>query len=152
MSEQSAWIPEVDAPDFAGFWIGCREGRIRILRCGRSHLFWPPRPVCPRCQDTHLQWHEVEGTGWLFSWTVVHRTALPEFHPLVPYVVGVIELTDHPGVRLLGRCLTPPSALKIGIPMHVVFERVTDSYTRALWEVDGLIGCPGDAQETGGES
>jgi uncharacterized protein len=137
MTEPSYPVPDLRAPDFAPFWQGCREERLLLQRCGRGHLSWPPRPACPRCQDTTRDWQEVAGVGWLYSWTVVHRTPLPAFRPLIPYVVGIVELTAHPGVRLLGRCLDSPGQLRIGLPLRVTFEKVTPDFTLPVWQRDG---------------
>jgi uncharacterized OB-fold protein len=129
-------VPDLDHPDFAPFWQGCREERLLVRRCGRGHLSWPPRPACPHCQDLKRDWHEVAGTGWLYSWTVVHRTPLPAFRALTPYVVGVVELTAQPGLRFLGRCRCDPQRLAIGMPLRVTFERVTDEFTLPVWQDD----------------
>ena len=147
MSEPSCPVPDLEAPAFAPFWQGCREERLLIQRCGRGHLSWPPRPACPRCQDTTRDWQEVAGVGWLYSWTVVHRTPLPAFRPLTPYVVGIVELTAHPGVRLLGRFLDSPGLdspgqdspgqPRIGLPLRVKFEKVTPEFTLPVWQRDG---------------
>lgn len=126
-------VPDLADPDFAPFWAACREERLVVRCCGRGHLSWPPRPACPRCQDTTLRWQTVDGAGWLYSWTVVHRTPLPAFRPLTPYVVGVIELTGQPGLRLLGRCLDDPGRLRIGLPMQVTFEHLTAEFSLPLW-------------------
>jgi len=133
MSEPLIPAPDLDDPDFAPFWAGCREERLLVQRCGRGHLHWPPRPACPQCRDTARGWQEVDGTGWLYSWTVVHRTPLPAFQARIPYVVGVVELGTHPGVRLLGRCLADPGQLRIGLPMRAVFEHVTEQFSLPLW-------------------
>jgi uncharacterized OB-fold protein len=126
-------FPDLADPDVAPFWAACREERLIVRRCGRGHLSWPPRPACPRCQDTTPGWQDVVGTGWLYSWTIVHRTPLPAFRPLTPYVVGVVELTGHPGLRLLGRCLADPGLLRIGLPVRVTFEHLTDELSLPLW-------------------
>jgi len=129
-------VPDLADPDFAPFWQGCRQERLLVRRCGRGHLSWPPRPACPRCQDLSQDWQQVDGAGWLYSWTVVHRTPLPAFQPLTPYVVGVVELTAHPGLRFLGRCQCDPRQLRIGTPLRVTFEHVTAEFSLPLWQYD----------------
>jgi uncharacterized protein len=126
-------VPDLADPDFAPFWAACRQERLVVRRCGNDHLSWPPRPACPRCQDTAPGWQDVDGTGWLYSWTVVHRTPIAAFRPLTPYAVGVVELTGHPGLRLLGRLLDGPEPLRIGLPLQVTFEHLTDELSLPLW-------------------
>jgi uncharacterized protein len=127
-------VPDLAHPDFAPFWQGCQEERLLVRRCGRGHLSWPPRPACPFCQDPGREWQEVDGAGWLYSWTVVHRTPLPAFRPLIPYVVGVVELTAHRGLRLLGRCRCDPARLAIGTPLRLTFEHVTAEFSLPVWQ------------------
>jgi uncharacterized OB-fold protein len=129
-------VPDLDHPDFAPFWRGCQQERLLVPRCGRGHLSWPPRPACPRCQDRSRDWTEVAGVGWLYSWTVVHRTPLAAFRPLIPYVTGVVELTAQPGLRFLGRCRCDPARLTIGTPLRVIFEHVTAELSLPIWRDD----------------
>ena len=137
--------PDLDDPDFAPFWAGCRDERLLLPRCGQGHRYWPPRPACPHCQDTARDWQEVAPAGWLYSWTVVHRTPLPAFQSLTPYVVGVVELAAHPGLRLLGRCQCDPGQLRVGLPLRAEFEHVTAQFSLPLWrgqDSDGGLGSP----------
>jgi uncharacterized OB-fold protein len=126
-------VPDLQAPDFAPFWRACQQRRLVVQCCSRGHLSWPPRPACPRCHDLTRNWQEVEGAGRLYSWTVVHRTAVPGFQALTPYVVAIVELAGHPEVRLVGRCLSQPEKLHIGMAMRVVFEQVTAEFTLPVW-------------------
>jgi uncharacterized OB-fold protein len=141
--------PDLDDPDFAPFWAGCRDERLMLPRCGQGHLHWPPRPACPRCQDTARDWQEVAPAGWLYSWTVVHRTPLPAFQALTPYVVGVVELVAHPGLRLLGRCRCDPGQLRIGLPLRAEFEHVTEQFSLPLWRGGDSDGGPGSPPNPG---
>jgi uncharacterized OB-fold protein len=141
--------PDLDDPDFAPFWAGCRDERLLLPRCGRGHLHWPPRPACPRCQDTARDWQEVAPAGWLYSWTVVHRTPLPAFQALTPYVVGVVELAAHPGLRLLGRCRCDPGQLRIGLPLRAEFEHVTEQFSLPLWRGGDSDSGPGSPPNPG---
>jgi acetyl-CoA acetyltransferase/uncharacterized OB-fold protein len=141
--------PDLDDPDFAPFWAGCRDERLLLPRCGQGHRYWPPRPACPRCQDTARDWQEVAPAGWLYSWTVVHRTPLPAFQALTPYVVGVVELVAHPGLRLLGRCQCDPGLLRVGLPLHAEFEHVTEQFSLPLWRGQDSDGGPGSPPNPG---
>jgi uncharacterized OB-fold protein len=127
-------IPDPNAPDFAPFWQGCREGRLLVQRCANGHLSWPPRPACPRCQDLTRDWVEVAGFGWLYSWTVVHRTPMKEFARRTPYAVAIVELCANPVLRMLGRCLGDPAKLRLGMPLRVWFEPVTDQFSLPVWQ------------------
>jgi uncharacterized OB-fold protein len=125
--------PQPDAPDFAPFWDGCREHRLRVQRCANGHLAWPPRPACPVCSDLTRNWEEVEGRGRLYSWTVVHRTSVAALADLLPFAVGIVSLDSQPSIRFVGRCLGEGGDLRIGAEMEVVFERVDERLTLPLW-------------------
>ena len=129
-------LPDVEAPEFAPFWGACRERRLVVQRCetcGRRN--WPPRPACPACGSQDLGWVGVEPTGSLYSWTVVHRSPLPGFAAIAPYVVAVVALADAPGLRMLGRLDGVPegAGLRVGMALRVRFERVTEDVTLPLW-------------------
>ncbi len=126
-------LPNVDEPDFAPFWGGCREGMLLLPRCAAGHLNWPPRPACRECQAEIVDWIEVPGRGQLFSWTVVHRTRLQGFADLTPYTVVIVALEQDPSIRLLGRCVCAPSPLAPGLPMEVVFVAAGENIVLPLW-------------------
>lgn len=114
-------LPNIEEPDFAPFWDGCKERRLLLPRCARGHLSWPPRPVCHTCQADTTGWTEVPGRGRLFSWTVVHRTRLRGYADLTPYTVVIVALDQDPSIRLLGRCEGAPPGLAHGMAMEVVY-------------------------------
>lgn len=119
MSERPYPVPDRDT---APFWEGARQGELRIQRCtacGR-HLFYP-RAVCPHCMADSLEWVAAAGTGTVYSFTEVHRTS-EEFRAEVPFVVGLIELTE--GVRMMARLDVAEPV--VGMSVQVVFNRVSD--------------------------
>lgn len=106
------------------FWEAARHGRLMILRCDRCgtyiHL---PRPVCRNCRAMELHPAEVSGRGVLYSFTETHKAFHPYFVDRVPYLLGVVELEEQPGLRLLTN-LTGVSGddVRIGMPLQVGFE------------------------------
>jgi uncharacterized OB-fold protein len=129
--------PQLDAPDFAPFFDGCREHRLLVQRCRQGHLAWPPRPACPVCNDLTRSWEQVDGRGRLYSWTVIHRTSVASLASLLPFTVGIVSLDDHPAIRFVGRCLSDGSDLHLGTEMEVVFEQVDDRLTLPIWRRAG---------------
>jgi hypothetical protein len=129
--------PQLDAPEFAPFWHGCREHRLLVRRCANGHLTWPPRPACPVCGDLEPGWEQVEGKGTLYSWTVIHRTANKYLSAFLPFAVGIVTLERHPSIRFVGRCLAGGSDLYLGAAMEVVFERVDERLTLPVWRTAG---------------
>jgi uncharacterized protein len=111
--------------EFEGFWDGLRQGHVafpKCFDCGRFH--WYPMPRCPHCRSDKLAWQRTNGKGRLYSWTVVERALVPAFKDKVPYIIGLVELDDAPGVRFVtGIVGAPPEALAIDMFVEAVIER-----------------------------
>jgi hypothetical protein len=57
------------------------------------------------------------------SWTVVRQSFLPGFDDDIPFVLVDVELTEAPGIRLIGRLLDGAAAtLRVGMPVTLAFE------------------------------
>ncbi len=93
-------VPVPDA-DTQPFWDACRNGELRIQRCGAcGRWLWQPRPICSSCQKPDPAWTRVSGDGAVASWMVMRPPTLPAYADKVPYVILLVELDE--GVRLLG--------------------------------------------------
>ena len=77
----------------------------------------------------------MSGRASVWSYVVPHPPLLPAFTPLAPYNVCVVALDEDPLIRLVGNVVehegapinsADPSAIDIGMPVHVVFEQVAD--------------------------
>lgn len=124
------------------YWQGCREGELRMQRCQPcGHLRFPPRPMCPRCQSFDSAWVPVSGRGRVYSWVVAHPPLLPAFEERAPLVVLLVELDESPHLRVVGNLLEQEvqegeagtRSIAIGMPVEVVFERVTAEVTLPQW-------------------
>lgn len=109
------------------FWAHCSEERLcfqMCIACGKwRHL---PRPVCAECGSTDWQWAESSGRGKVFSWTVTRVPLHPAFAAKVPYAVVVVEMEEE--VKLVaGLKDCPFETIELGMPVEVVFERLTES-------------------------
>lgn len=105
------------------FFAAAAEGQLAIQRCpecGQTVSF--PRTVCPRCRRGSPVWIDAAGTGTLYSFSVVVRSAIPGYADEVPYVVALVELDE--GVRLMANIVNvAPDDVRIGMPVRVTFER-----------------------------
>jgi uncharacterized OB-fold protein len=115
--------------DTRPFWESCRRHVLAIQRCAGCATFrHPPSPVCFRCRGFTHTWVPVSGRGTVFSWAVVERAFVVGM-PL-PYNVAVVALDDAPGVRLVSNVVdAAPAALRVGLPVEVVFEDVGGNVT-----------------------
>jgi uncharacterized OB-fold protein len=115
--------------DNAVYWDGCRQGELRAQRCTKCERFrWPPSVLCPHCLAEGGEWVKLSGRGTVHSFIVVHRPQHPAFFDDVPYNVAIVELDG--GVRTHTTIVDcPPDALRVGLPVEVVFHKVNDEVT-----------------------
>jgi uncharacterized protein len=113
--------PQIDAST-QEFWDAARRGVLRIKHCaacGANHYY--PRPFCPKCWSTNVDWIDAAGTGTLYTYSVVHSNDLAAFRDRVPYVVAIVDLDEGPRMEtnIVG---CPFDELCVGMRVTVVFE------------------------------
>ncbi len=93
----------------------------KCQRCGA--LYAPPRPLCPKCHSTEMQWVKLKGKGRLAAFTCIAvgppSMVKEGYDRKHPYISGVVELEE--GVRVDGRIEgvdgTKPETIKVGTPL-----------------------------------
>lgn len=115
-------IPPAPTEETDGFWAAAAQGRLVIERCTAcgtgSH---PPYGACRQCRSRVMELVEVTGTGTVYSVTVNQQRWLPDL--VVPYAVVLVDLDDHPGVRIVGRLRgVAPEAATIGMTVRAGTE------------------------------
>ena len=118
--------PPIKAPQIDDstqeFWDAARRGVLRIKHCnacGANHYY--PRPFCPTCWSTDVEWIDAAGTGTLYTYSVVHANDLPSFRYRLPYVVAMVDLDEGPRMETnLVEC--PLDQIRVGMRVAVVFE------------------------------
>jgi uncharacterized OB-fold protein len=112
--------------DGAPYWEYAKRGELRVQRCSAcQHLRFPPSNLCPRCLAEEHEWVRLSGRGAVYSFIVVHRPQHPAFQEDAPYNVAIVELDE--GIRLHGNVVgCPNDALRIGLPVEVVFDEVKE--------------------------
>ena len=126
-------IPALE-PRTQAFWRACRAGRLEFTRCVPCGYFiHPSRPICPRCRGRDLELATVSGRAQLHSFTVNHQRWYPGQE--VPYVIGLVELVEQPGLRLMTNVVNCPlERVQIGMRLRVTFENVSDEVALPLFE------------------
>jgi uncharacterized protein len=123
-------------PETRHFWEGTKAGELRLQKCGAcSHIYFPPRPFCPKCASRDVAILKASGRATLFSY-VIHARPAPGFD--APYSIAVVELAEGPRLmtNIVG-CPQTPEALALDMPLEVTFERQTDDITLALFKPAG---------------
>lgn len=112
-------LPDVDTE---GFWKATAEGRLALCRCTECRRWQhPPLERCGKCGGP-TAFEDTSGRGRLYSYIVERRGSVTGYLAELPYVVGLIELDDQPGLRL--PALLPdlgPEDVEIGAEMAVDF-------------------------------
>jgi len=127
-------LPQI-RPDTAPFWEGCKRHELLIQRCSDCGTFrHPPRPMCPECNSLNSEWVKVT-KGTVYSYTVVHDRPmpvlyLPGFANDRPLAIVLVELPEAGNIRMVSNIVDcRPEDLKIGMPVEVIFDDVTEEIT-----------------------
>ena len=108
-------------PETQHFWDGTKQGELRLQRCSDcSHVYFPPRPLCPECSSREVEVFAASGKGKLASYVINHRPH-PSFDP--PYAIAVVQLDEGPTLmsNIVG-CEQTPEALLLDMRLVVTFE------------------------------
>lgn len=103
----------------------------RCKACGVQYV--PPRPLCPRCHASDMEWLEMKGKGKLVAFTCI--TIAPPFMMAQgydrkhPYCSGVVELDEGGRVdaRIEGVDPNRPQDIRVGMPMKAKFLHRRDT-------------------------
>ncbi|QYB07419.1 OB-fold domain-containing protein [Rhodococcus sp. USK10] len=109
------------------FWDGCNAGLLLIQRCLTCGMFiHQPEPECIGCGGTSLTFEAVGGTGRVETFTVIHRSFVPNYRDAVPYVVGWIALPEQRNLRIFSAIVGPESVERVAMDaaVEVRFENV----------------------------
>lgn len=127
-------LPEPRLPEARPYWEGLAAGRLMLPSCGACGPFFYPRAFCPRCHARAVTWVQASGRGTLHAFTIAYQAFHPGFTVPTPCVLALVELEEGP--RLLTNLVgvePDPRALRCGMPVEVVFERVTEEVTLPLF-------------------
>jgi uncharacterized OB-fold protein len=117
-------------PEAERFWRAATEEKLLLRECADCGLIYHyPRDVCPDCLHDDVAWVESEGTGHVYSYTVVHQLqGWPEED--LPLLLAYVELDE--GLQMLTLLVDcSPGEVEVGVPVKVVF-RPTDEADIAI--------------------
>ena len=119
-------VPE-PTPDTQPFWDGCARGALMLQRCrdcGEPYFY--PRPLCPECGSTDVEWFAASGLATLYSYVINYRPA-PGFEADAPYAIAVVQLAEGPRMmtNIVGVENTPENLI-LDMELQVTFEQRGD--------------------------
>lgn len=95
MPKTATWHLPVPDQETQPFWDAAREHRLLIKQCNAcGKAFFYPRTYCPHCWSADTTWIESEGSGVVYTFTVVHQNDLPPFRDRLPYVTAIVQLDE----------------------------------------------------------
>lgn len=142
MTGVSFLVPQIDDVS-RPFWDGCAAGELRMQACGScGRRRFPPRPMCPWCRSTEVDWPVLSGLGTVWSFAVPHPPLLPAYAEVAPYNVVVVTLDEDPTLRLVGNVVATPNgplnevdprSISIGDRVRAVFADPVDGISMPRW-------------------
>ena len=96
------WDPPQHLLTAGPFWDAVAEERCVLPRCSSCGAWqWYPETTGPDCPEGELEWVELAGTGFVYSYTIVRRSFLPGQAERAPYTIVLVELDGASGPRLV---------------------------------------------------
>lgn len=135
MAEGKRPLPQ-PTPETRHYWEGTKAGELRLQKCAAcSNTYFPPRPFCPKCASRDVAVVKASGKAKLHSY-VIHARPSPGLD--APYSIAVVELAEGPRMmtNVVG-CPQTPEALRLDMPLEVVFEKQTDDITLLFFKPAG---------------
>jgi uncharacterized OB-fold protein len=127
VSEQATTLPAPAPfvlPEVKPFWDGTAEGKLLLPRCVDDQtLIWYPKPFCPLCASTRVEWVPASGRGTVYSYSVNRRGVadLPAYRNAGVYVLAYVELEEGP--RIMTNIVDcDPESVRIGQKVELVFH------------------------------
>jgi len=75
-----------------------------------------------------VEWEQAQGTGTVYTFSVVHKNDLPPFNERLPYVAAIVELDEGP--RLMTNVVDcGVSDVAVGMPVEVTFRAIDENLT-----------------------
>jgi uncharacterized protein len=120
-------LPRLDTVN-RPFWAATADGKFMLQFCKNcGDTRYPPGPICPKCLSSNQDWKQASGRGTLESWVDFHRAYWDGFKGDLPYRVCLVKLEEGPVV--VSNLIDKTDNLRMGQPVKVVFEKVTDEVT-----------------------
>ena len=85
------------SPSTEPFWAAAAEHRLVVPRCidVRHVPASRPTPFCWKCRAQDVDWIEHDGSGAIYSFTVIRHAVIPQVADALPFIAAVVELPGH---------------------------------------------------------
>ncbi|MFD6518083.1 Zn-ribbon domain-containing OB-fold protein [Rhodococcus sp. NPDC060176] len=87
----------VTTPTTEPYWKHADRGELWIQKCLSCNSYQHyPSGMCRRCWSEDLAWHRAQGTGTVWTFTVVGKPGHPAWERDTPYILALVELDEGP--------------------------------------------------------
>ena len=111
------------------YWEKAKQHELWLRKCedcGNAYFY--PRDISPCCFSKNTSWIQASGNASLYTYAIVHRAPHQGFADEAPFVTAIVELEEGPRMPTNVVIDDPtPEKLKVGMPLRVVFEDITDA-------------------------
>ena len=103
--------PRFPEPDSEPFWEASKQHKLIYQNCDacRTVIFYPRRH-CPHCGSLDTTWHESQGRGTVYTFSIIMQSRHPAFKDLGPYAVALVDLDE--GFRMMTNIVAVIDPLK----------------------------------------
>jgi uncharacterized OB-fold protein len=110
----------------AEFWKSVEEKKMQLPFCTAcKNYFYYPRPFCPKCWSTQVEFRPASGKGKIWTYTVVrvaHGIPSP-WHEKVPFVIAIVELAEGP--HMMGNIVDcDVETVRSGVPVDLTYIEI----------------------------
>jgi hypothetical protein len=126
----------IPTPETRPYWEAAKRHVLLIQRCSDCReVYFYPRPLCPRCMSSRVEWVEASGKGKLHSFVINHRPPrhLPKKEPII---IAIVELDEGPRMmtNLVG---VEPDPVKLccDARVEVVFEDLSEEIALPMFRL-----------------
>jgi hypothetical protein len=99
--------------------------RLEAARCKKcGYLAFPPRLICPQCQNREFETIRLKDEGRIISYTIIRVPPEP-FVDQAPYAIGIIELDDK--VKIMAQIVDCDfEEITIGNSVRIEFRKIRE--------------------------
>lgn len=117
------------------FWKACNNNQFLIQKCKSCSLTqYHYRAICSHCWSDDVEDLPINGTGTVWTFSVVEVNRSPQFREWGIYATGVVEISE--GLKIITRIVSHDlQDLKIGDPVELRFALAENGQKVPYFEI-----------------
>lgn len=120
-------LPVIDSTT-KPFWEAAHRHELMAHKCLTCGTYYWPAVDCMACDNPKMEWAEVSGKGYVYTFVICHQLYHPGWKDDIPYNVSWIKLDEGP-ILLSNLVECKNEEIYVGMPVEVTFEDVTEEVT-----------------------